>query len=128
MEGLNIQVPVPVFALMTDSLREELMTAEQQKLESFEAQLFALQNYSRNDRGAQERQQQLMAQHEACQLRANKIQDAPAGSKFLLRVLQGNIPLKVGDNLIDTLHSEIFLEDGIVTDIRCSIPEEQMVH
>ena len=91
MESLNIQVPIPVFALMTDKLREELMEAEQQKLESLEAQLIAVQNYSKNDRGLQERQQQLMAQHEACQIRANKIQEAAAGSKFLLRVLMRKV-------------------------------------
>ena len=95
MESLSIQVPIPVFARMTDKLRQELMAAEQEKLENFEAQLLTLQNYSRNEPGMLEQQQKLMAQHEACQLRANKIQEAPAGSKFMLRVLQGSLPLKV---------------------------------
>jgi hypothetical protein len=123
MESLSIQVPIPVFARMTDKLRQELMAAEQEKLENFEAQLLTLQNYSRNEPGMLEQQQKLMAQHEACQLRANKIQEAPAGSKFMLRVLQGSLPLKVGDNLLETLHAEILLEDGVVTEIGC--PESQ---
>lgn len=128
MQELNVQVPIPVFAQMTERLREELIAAEQQMLESFEAQLIAVQNYSKNDRGMQERQQQLMAQHEACQMRANKIQDASVGGKFLLRILQGNVALKIGDKLVDKLHSEIFVEDGVVTDIRSSAPTEEMVN
>lgn len=121
MDGLQVQVPVPVYAHMTDQLREELIMAEQQKLESLEAQLMAVQNYSKGDRSLHERQQQLMAQHEGCQIRANKIQEAPTGSKFLLRVLQATVAVAIGDNLVDKMHSEIILEDGVVAEI-CSSP------
>lgn len=113
MQVLHIQHAVPVKALMTEELREELIAAELSAAGEISQQLTTLQSYAPNE-DSFEKQRRLLMQQSEIEQRLARLDSAPAGQPFVLRVVQALLPLNVGDNFLDKLATEIFLEDGVV--------------
>ena len=123
MESFKIQSAIPVKAVMTDDLREELLSFEQAGLVEVQRQMSLLENFTASEEEIFDRQNHLLAQASEMEARVNRLQDTPNGEKFVLRVVQGITDLKVGDRFIEKINTEILLENGMVRSISCVEPE-----
>ena len=123
MESFKIQSAIPVKAVMTDDLREELLSFEQAGLVEVQRQMSLLENFTASEEEIFDRQNHLLAQASEMEARVNRLQDTPNGEKFVLRVVQGITDLKVGDRFIEKINTEILLENGMVRSISCMEPE-----
>lgn len=123
MEPLMIQCPIPVKAIMTEELKEELMAVEQAASAEMERQLATLQTFAVTQDDIFERQRRLLAQHAEIETRLARLNAAPLGEEFLLRVVQAVVPIGVGDNFLEKMGTEILLENGIVTAIGAPLVE-----
>lgn len=119
MQSVQIQCPIPVKALMTFELREELMAAEQAVAEEVERQLTTLHTFSaaQDQRDVFELQRRLLTQQAEVETRLARLAEAPEGEPFILRVVQGLITLSPGDNFLEKMSTEIVLENGVVSGI-----------
>ena len=123
MESFKIQSAIPVKAVMTDDLREELLSFEQAGLVEVQRQMSLLENFTASEEEIFDRQNHLLAQASEMEARVNRLQDTPNGEKFVLRVVQGITDLKVGDRFMEKINTEILLENGMVRSISCMEPE-----
>lgn len=114
MSTVQIQCPIPIKAIMTEQLREELLVAEAMIAQDIEHQLSLLQNFSATQDDVFERQRRLLVQQAELDTRIARIASAPSGEPFLLRVVQGVVNLGVGDNFLEKMGTEVLLENGVV--------------
>lgn len=114
MDSIQVHCAIPVVAIMTDTLREELLGFEHNGLIEVERQLGMLENFTGGDEERFERQSHLLAQASELEARVNRLQNAPNGEKFVLRVVQGTTELKIGDRFVEKMNPEILVEDGVV--------------
>lgn len=112
-----IHCAVPVKAVMTEELREELMAVEQATAGDLERQLSTLQTFAITQDDVFERQRRLLAQHAEVETRLARLSVAPLGEEFLLRVVQAVMPVGIGDNFLEKMATEILLENGVVAAI-----------
>lgn len=124
MESLMIQCPIPVKAIMTEELREELMAVEQAASAEMERQLATLQTFAITQDDVFERQRRLLAQHAEIETRLARLSTAPLGEEFLLRVVQASVEIRVGDNFLTRMGTEILLENGVVRSISAPVYDE----
>ncbi len=117
MESIQVHCAIPVKAVMTDALREELLRFEHDGLIEVERQLGLLVSFTAGEEERFERQSHLLARAADLESRVNRLQNAPDGEKFLLRVVQGVTELKVGDRFVEKMNPEILVEDGVVQSI-----------
>ena len=119
MQSVQIHCPIPVKALMTFELREELMATEQAVAEEVERQLATLHTFAaaQDQRDIFEMQRRLLTQQAEVETRLARLAEAPEGEPFVLRVVQGLVTINPGDNFLEKMSTEIFLENGVVTGI-----------
>lgn len=129
MESVSVQCPIPVKAIMTEQLRDELLTSEMANLDEIERQLEMLHQFSVAQDDVFERQRRLQIQQAEIEGRAARLREAPEGVEFLLRVVPAVVELRVGDNFLEKMSSEILLQDGIVVAINSPLarPEPELV-
>lgn len=113
MQTLHIQHPVAVKALLTEELREELLSVELSAAGAIAHQLSTLQAFAATEESF-ETQRRLLLQQSEVEHRVARLEAAPAGEPFTLRVVQALVPLNVGDNFLEKMAVEIILEDGVV--------------
>ncbi len=114
MSTVQIQCPIPIKAIMTDQLREELLVAEAMIAQDIEHQLSLLQNFSATQDDVFERQRRLLVQQAEVDTRIARVEGAPLGEPFLLRVVPGVVNLGIGDNFLEKMGTEVLLESGVV--------------
>ncbi len=117
MSTVQIQCPIPIKAIMTEQLREELLVAEATVAQDIEHQLSLLQNFAATQDDVFERQRRLLVQQAEVETRIARVANSPLGEPFLLRVVQGVVSLGIGDNFLEKMGTEILLENGVVTSI-----------
>lgn len=127
MDSVRIQCPIPIKAIMTEQLREELLLVEQANAQDIEHQLSLLQNFAATQDDVFERQRRLLVQQAEVETRIARVANAPLGEHFLLRVVQGVVDLAVGDNFLEKMGTEVLLENGVVISIVSSrqVPESE---
>ena len=125
MESVRIQCPVPIKAVMTERLREELLLVEQANSDDIEQQLALLQNFAVAQDDVFERQRRLLVQQAEVETRIARVANAPLGEPFLLRVVQGAVELAVGDDFLEKMGTEVLLENGRVISITSSRTGQQ---
>ena len=114
IESLKVQCPVPLKALMTEQLREELLSSETLNLGEVERQLEMLSQFAVTQEDVFERQRRLQVQLGEVEGRIARVREAPEGGEFLLRVVPALVELRVGDNFLEKMSTEILLENGVI--------------
>ncbi|MCF0155911.1 MAG: YlqD family protein [Veillonella sp.] len=134
MEEMKLRVPVAVKAVVTELLKERMITDLEERLQAVEQDLMQIEFQAQRLMSEQAKLDpnglaQISAQIEEQKQRANsfkaevtakleEVKELSLGTELPQGQLDQVITVKVGDNLDNLMVAEILLEDGVVKAFR----------
>ena len=134
MEEMKLRVPVAVKAVVTELLKERMITDVEERLQAVEQDLMQIEFQAQRLMSEQAKLDpnglaQISAQIEEQKQRANsfkaevtakleEVKELSLGTELPQGQLDQVITVKVGDNLDNLMVAEILLEDGVVKAFR----------
>ena len=134
MEEMKLRVPVAVTAVVTELLKERMITDLEERLQAVEQDLMQIEFQAQRLMSEQAKldpngRAQISAQIEEQKQRANsfkaevtakleEVKELSVGTELPQGQLDQVITVKVGDNLDNLMVAEILLEDGVVKAFR----------
>lgn len=134
MEEMKLRVPVAIKAIVTEDLKDRMVTDLEERLQAVEQDLNQIEFQAQRLMAEQAKLDpnglaQIRAQIEEQKQRANsfkaevtaklnEVKELVLGAEIPQGQLEREITVKVGDNLNDQMAAEIILEDGVVKAFR----------
>lgn len=134
MEEMKLRVPVAIKAVVTEDLKDRMVTDLEERLQAveqdlnqieFQAQRLMTEQAKLDPNGLAQIRAQIEEQKQRANsfkaevtAKLNEVKELVLGAEIPQGQLEREITVKVGDNLNDQMAAEIILEDGVVKAFR----------